>query len=64
LRTGKRSMPNARGPVLSESAGGGSGAAATKLTDLARRVGLSESDLKTSGKTFNPGGISAVGDWT
>jgi hypothetical protein len=63
LRTGKRSMPNARGPVLSESAGGGSGAAATKLTDLARRVGLTETDLKTSQKTFNPGGVSAVGDW-
>lgn len=62
LSKGKRSAPD-REPVFSESPGGRS-SAPLSLTENAKKMGLTATDLKNSDKTFVPGNVSAIGDWT
>lgn len=61
LRQGKRVSPPAREPVFSESPGG-RGPSPVVLTDLDRKLGLTEKDLKASAGKFVAGGISVIGD--
>ena len=60
-RQGKRITPAHREPVFSESPGGRT-AGPVVLTDLDRKLGLTEKDLKGSAAKFVPGGISVIGD--
>lgn len=49
-------------PLLSEAPGGDS-QQEVRLTDSARKMGLTQQDLKASQKTYNPGGVSEIGSW-
>lgn len=60
-RRGTRIAPAKREPMFSE-APGGRGAASVVLTDLDRKLGLTEKDLKSAAGTFVPGGISQIGE--
>ena len=60
-RQGKRITPAHREPVFSESPGGRT-AGPVVLTELDRKLGLTEKDLKGSAAKFVPGGISVIGD--
>lgn len=60
-RQGKRSATPPREPVFSESPGGRA-AGPVVLTELDRKLGLTEKDLKATAKNFVPGGISVIGD--
>lgn len=51
-----------RAPVVSESPGG-QRPTGPVFTDHAKRLGLSEADVKSAAKTFNPGGVSQIGEW-
>lgn len=60
-RQGQRKAP-ARAPVLSE-APGGQAPQSVPFTERAKKMGLSESDLKSAHKTFKPGDVSEIGSW-
>lgn len=52
----------ARAPVLSESPGG-QAPQSVPFTERAKKMGLSEADLKSAHKTFKPGDVSEIGSW-
>ena len=58
MRQGKRP---AREPIFSEPAGG-HGPSPRAATQLERRLGLSDQDVKSSAGRFNPTGISVIGE--
>lgn len=58
--SGKPAAP--RAPVISEQAGGRA-STPVSLTESGKKLGLSESDLKSANKTYTPGGVSEIGSW-
>jgi len=61
-RQGKRVSAPSREPVFSESPGGGSRVSA-QYTDNSRKLGLTEKEVASAAKTFNPQGVSVIGEW-
>jgi hypothetical protein len=60
IRSGKRVSPSERQPVYSEAPGGRT-TQTVQLTDSARKLGLTQEDMKTASKNFNPNGVSVIG---
>jgi len=61
-RKGRATQAPQREPVLSEAPGGRIAQDFT-ITERAGKMGLTKDDLKTSAKTFTPGGVSPIGSW-
>lgn len=52
----------AREPVFSETSGGRAGGGAV-LTENAKKLGLTDADMKAADKKFVQGGASSIGEW-